>query len=153
MKRFAMMALAASLATACQTTGDPDNQRAVGAVGGALVGAFVGYTMFGAGGGQAVMALLGGVGGYYAIDEIIKRDKKKMQKAAYESLNGGTQGRTVYWENQDTGSAGSFTILRSYQARDGRPCRDFSARAMGDRQTTDRRRTACRRANGDWELI
>ncbi len=79
LKRIAILALAASLA-ACQTK-DPDNQRAVGAVTGALFGAFIGYNMFGSGSGRAVMAMLGaGAGaaaGLYAIEEIIKRDKKK----------------------------------------------------------------------------
>jgi surface antigen len=157
MKRIAMMALAASLAAACQITSDPDNKRAAGAVGGAILGVVAGYTMFGSGSGQSVMALLGagagGAGGYYVVDAIVKRDRKKRQKAAYESLNGGEVGRTVYWENQATGSAGSFTVLRSYRARDGRLCRDYSAKAMNELQTTDQRRTACRLADGGWELI
>ena len=157
MKRLAMMALSASLATACQTTGDPDNKRAAGAVGGAILGVVAGYTMFGSGSGQSVMALLGagagGAGGYYAVDGIIKRGRKKMQKAAYESLNGGEVGRIVYWEIQAAGSAGSFTVLRSYRARDGRLCRDNSAKAMNELKNTDQRRTACRLADGGWELI
>ncbi len=157
MNRIAMVALAASLATACQTAGGPDNQRAVGAVRGAMLGAIVGYSLLGGGSGRHVMALLGagagGYGGYYAVDDIIQRDKKKMQKAAYESLSAGAKGKTVYWENRDTGSAGSFTVLRSYQTRDGRLCRDLSAKAMGDRRTTDRRRTACRLTDGGWEFI
>jgi surface antigen len=157
MKRFATLVLVASLAiTACQQTKDPDNQRAVGAVSGAILGAILGYAI-GNGSGEAVMALLGAgvgsVGGYYAADEIIKRDKKNMQKAAYESLSSGVEGQIVYWENQETGSAGSFTVLRSYQTRDGRLCRDVSAWAMGDSQTTERRQTACRLTNGGWELI
>ena len=95
----------------------------------------------------------GAAGGYYAADEIVKRDREKMQNAAYESLNRGARGRAVYWENRDTGSAGSFTVLRSYRARDGRLCREISARAMGARKTTQRRRTACRLNDGGWELI
>ena len=157
MKRIAMFALAASLATACQTNDDPDNQRALGAVGGAIAGAIISYSLFGNSDSNAILTLLGtgagSVGGYYAVDEIIKRDKNKMQKAAFESLNAGVDGQAVYWENQDTGSAGSFTVLRSYQRRDGRLCRDFTATAMGDRHTTDHRRTACRLADGGWEVI
>ena len=86
MKRVIFLALALSLA-ACKTTDDPDNTRAVGAVAGAVLGAFVGY-QFGGGSGQMIMTVLGavggGAGGYYAADYIIKRDKKKMKKAAYK---------------------------------------------------------------------
>ena len=79
MKRIIFLALALSLAS-CKTTGDPDNQRAVGAVAGAVIGAFVGY-QFGGGSGQTIMTVLGAVagsaGGYYAADYIIKRDRKR----------------------------------------------------------------------------
>ena len=106
-----------------------------------------------AGAGHAQNAGAVGAGGYYAVDAIIKRGRKKMQKAAYESLNGGEVGWIVYWEIQATGSAGSFTVLRSYRARDGRLCRDYLAKAMNELKNTDQRRTACRLADGGWELI
>jgi surface antigen len=155
MKRIVYLVLALSLA-ACKTTGDPDNQRAIGAVTGAIFGAFVGYNFLGNGSGQEIMAILGGAagaaGGYYAADYIIKRDKKKMEKAAYEGLTTAAVGKTVYWENRETGSAGSFKVLRDFARADGRQCREFSSNVMGDLKTVENRRTACRIHNGAWEL-
>lgn len=155
MKRIAVLVFAASLA-ACQTN-DPDNQRAVGAVSGVILGAFVGYNMFSSGTGQTIMTLLGGAaggaGGYYAADYIIKRDKEKMEKAAFLSLDSAAEGSTVYWENDDTGSAGSFTVLRSFQSQEGRRCREFMANAMGELGTIEKKETACLRHNGSWEII
>ncbi len=155
MKRIVILALVLSLA-ACKTTDDPDNQRAVGAVAGAAFGMFFGYNFLGNGSGQEIMALLGGVagaaGGYYAADYIIKRDKQKMQKAAYEGLTNTPVGKSVYWENRETGSAGSFKVLRDYATTDGRQCREFSTNVMGELKTVENKRTACRIHNGAWEI-
>lgn len=155
MKRIAILALALSL-TACKVTNDPDNQRAVSTVTGAIFGAFVGYNLLSSGSGQSIMALLGGAAGgagaYYAADYVIKRDKKKMSRAAYEGLTNTPVGKTVYWENQDTGSAGSFTVQRAFVTADGRMCREFSTNIMGDLDTIENNRTACRLHNGAWEM-
>jgi surface antigen len=155
MRRVIFLALALSLA-ACKTTDDPANTRAVFTVAGAIVGAIIGYEL-GNGSGEAVMAMLGaaagGAGGYYAADYVIRRDQEKMKKAAYEGLENTPVGGTVYWQNRDTGSAGSITVLRAYASRQGRECREFVAHLMGDLDTTERRRTACRLHNGAWEII
>ena len=156
MKRVVILALALSL-TACKVTGDPDNQRAVSTVTGAIFGAFVGYNLLGGSSGQSIMALFGaaagGAGGFHAADYAIKRDKKKMSRAAYEGLTNTSVGKTVYWENQDTGSAGSFTVNRAFVTADGRMCREFSTNIMGDLDTIEDNRTACRMHNGAWEII
>ncbi|NKB55931.1 MAG: hypothetical protein GKS00_06310 [Alphaproteobacteria bacterium] len=155
MKRIAILMLALSLA-ACKTTDDPDNQRAVAAVAGTIFGAFVGYNLLGGGSGQAVMAVLGaaagGAGGFYAADYVIKRDKKMRERAAYEGLTDTPVGKTVYWENQETGSAGSFTVLRTFTTTDGRMCREFSTNIMGALDTVENKSTACRLHNGAWEM-
>lgn len=155
MKRVIILALALSLA-ACKTTDDPDNTRAIGAVAGAVVGAFIGY-QFGNGTGQTIMSLLGaaagGAGGYYAADYVIKRDQKKMKKAVYEGLTATSVGETVYWQNRDTGSAGSFTILRAFESADGRQCREFVTNIMGELKTVKQQQTACRIHNGAWEVV
>lgn len=155
MKKVIFLTLALSLA-ACKSTGDPDNQRAVGAVAGAVFGAFVGYNFFGGGSGQEVMAVLvgaaGAAGGYYAADYIIKRDQQKMEKAAYEGLTNTPVGKSVYWENKETGTAGSFKVLRAYATADGRQCREFTTNVMGALKTVENRRTACRIHNGAWEI-
>ena len=152
MKRVIILALALSLA-ACKTTDDPDNARAVGAVAGAVIGAFIGY-QFGGGSGQVVMTALGaaagGAGGFYAADYVIKRDQKKMKKAAFEDLTATPVGGTVYWQNPDTGSAGSFTVLRAFETADGRQCREFVANTMGELDTVKNQQTACRIHNGAW---
>jgi len=155
MKRVIILALALSLA-ACKTTDDPDNTRAVGAVAGAVLGAFIGYQL-GGGTGQTLMTVLGavggGAGGYYAADYVIKRDQKKMKKAAYEGLTTTPVGGTVYWQNSDTGSAGSFTVLRAFKTADGRRCREFVSSVMGELDTVKNQKTACRIHNGAWEVI
>lgn len=154
MKRFAVLVLVAGLA-ACQT-GDPANQRASATLSGMFLGAFVGYNILSGGTGQTIMTVLGaaagGTGGYYAAEYIIQKDKQKMERAAFLSLDSASEGSTVYWENDDTGSAGSFRILRSFQASDGRDCREFIANAMGESATIERQSTACRIRNGAWEI-
>lgn len=156
MKRIAILALALSL-TACKVTSDPDNQRAAGAVTGAIFGAFVGYNLVSSSFGQTIMVMLGAAagsaGGYYAADYVIKRDKEKLSRAAYEGLTSTPVGKTVYWENHDTGSAGSFTVQRAFVTPDGRMCRKFSTNIMGDLDTIENTSTACRLHNGAWEII
>ena len=155
MKRIIVLVFATSLA-ACQTS-DPANQRAVGTLSGMILGAFVGYQLLGNGSGQTIMAILGaaagGAGGFYATDYIIRRDQARKDKAAYLGLDSAAEGSTVYWENADTGSAGSFTILRSFQSADGRYCREFKASTMGELRTVTQTETACRLQTGAWEVI
>ena len=154
MKRIAALILVAGL-TACQTN-DPANQRASATLSGLFLGAFVGYNILGSGTGQTIMTVLGaaagGAGGYYAADYIIRMDKQKMERAAFLSLDSAAEGSTVYWENEDTGSAGSFTILRSFQSSNGRRCREFIANTMGEAATVERQETACQIRNGAWEI-
>ena len=76
-----------------------------------------------------------------------------MKKAAYQGLTTTPVGGTVYWQNQETGSAGSFKILRAYETADGRQCREFVANVMGERDTVKSQKTACRIHNGAWEVI
>ncbi|MDA0663304.1 MAG: RT0821/Lpp0805 family surface protein [Proteobacteria bacterium] len=155
MKRFSVLVLIAGL-TACQTN-DPANQRASATLSGLFLGAFVGYNILSSGGnGQTIMTILGAAagsaGGYYAADYIIRMDREKMERAAFLSLDGAAEGSTVYWENEDTGSAGSFWVLRSFQEPDGRLCREFIANVMGDSATIERQNKACRIRNGAWEI-
>ena len=156
MKRIAVLALAISL-VACQQTSDPANQRAVGTLSGMFIGAFIGYSLIGGDTGRAIMTVLGaaagGAGGYYATDYIIKRDQQMKDHAAFLSLDGGKIGSTVYWENEDTGSAGSFTVLRTFKSSDGRRCREFTANTMGVLRTVKQTETACQLSNGSWEII
>lgn len=154
MKKVIFLVLALALA-ACKTTEDPANTRAVVTVAGTIIGAIVGYGL-GNGSGQAIMTVLGaaagGAGGYYAADYIIRKDQEKMSRAAYQGLEHTPVGGTVYWQNRDTGSAGSFTMLRTFATADGRECREIVAHLMGHLNTLKQRHTACRIFNGAWEF-
>ena len=157
LKNSALIVVVALLLVGCQTK-NPGSMRASMLIVGALAGGFFGYNVLGSSDATKVIlgmagAAAGGYGAMYASDFIIKRDMKRRKMAAYQSLVAKNEGVPYYWENPETGSSGSFTILRTFKSAEGRVCRDVEAHAVGEEGSVTKQQTACQLFNGAWELV
>ncbi len=139
--RYAPVAVVPSVIS-CTTRYNPLPAIA-GGVGGGVIGAQIGK---GHGRTAAIItgAVLGGSLGnqYTYADEVCSR-------RVFETA---PVGRSLYWQNADTGYEYTITPVKDYQA-DNSYCREYTATALvgGSRQETYG--TACYRPDGSWEIV
>jgi surface antigen len=156
-KSIALIAVLALTLAGCQTKNE-GSMRASMLITGALVGGFVGYNFFASSDAARVIfglagAAAGSYGAKYASDHIIKKDMERRKMAAYQSLVVADEGVPVFWENPETGSSGSFKVLRSYKSAEGRVCRELETHDSGEDGSVTNQQTACQLFNGAWELV
>jgi surface antigen len=148
----AVAAVAGMLAlSACQTM--QDNPKA--AIGGATGAAAGGLIASAAGGGSAGIAggvLLGGLLGGAVGNALDQRDKELAMKQAQQSLEYGRTGQSASWQNPDSGHSGSFTPTRTYQEPSGQYCREYQQEIVVGGEKQKSYGTACRQADGTWQI-
>jgi surface antigen len=151
-KKFAVLLVVTAAMSGCQTQNE-GSMRASMMIAGVMAGGFIGYNLVG--GSDAARAIFsiagmaaGGAGAQYASEFVIKRDQERRKKAAYRSLSAKKEGVPFYWKNPETGSEGSFKVLRSYKSPEGRRCRELESHAKGGEGAVTKRQTACRIHNG-----
>jgi surface antigen len=120
----------------------------IGAIGGGLLGG-----QFGHGNGQlattAIGVLGGALAGAYVGRELDQADRMAMDRTTQRAL---AQDRQVAWRNPDTGNSGAVTPLRSYRTQEGRACRDYERTIVVDGHAEPGYATACRNADGVWQV-
>jgi surface antigen len=144
----------ALLAGGCANN-DYGNKQTFGALSGAALGGLFG-AQFGKGNGQlaatAAGAVIGGlVGGEIGrgLDDV---DQLKAQRAQQRAQSA-PLGQTIAWSNPDTGNRGAVTPLREGVSSTGTYCREFQQTIEVSGQHQSGYGTACRQADGSWEII
>lgn len=124
------------------------SKQDVGTFVGAGSGAFIG-SQIGSGGGQlaavAIGTLLGGYVGGNIGQQMDDLDRYRTQSA----LETAPTGRTVGWQNPDSGVNYNVTPTRTYESNSG-PCRDYTTEAIIDGRPEVLHGTACRQNDGTW---
>ena len=125
----------------------------VGALGGAVVGGFLGSKV-GKGTGKLAATGAGVLVGGFLGNELGRRlsckDQEMATTTAQKSLETQPTGEQIAWKNPDTGNSGTVTPVRTYYQADGTPCRDFQQIVTADGETVQLEGTACRQKNGTW---
>lgn len=120
----------------------------LGGVGGAVAGAQIG-----GGTGQLIATAAGGLLGAWLGSEIGTRLDERDQTLAEEATYGALEREeTSTWENPDTGYSGRVTPVSTYE-RDGRVCREFEHVVYIEGRQEIAHGTACRDADGRWEVV
>ena len=123
---------------------------------GAATGAVIGSS-FGKGNGRVIGGVLGGLLGAgigQSIGQSLDRvDMQYYQQAQYRALETGQPGQSLPWSNPQTGNSGSFVANAPYQVSEGRYCREYTQTINVGGQSQKAYGTACRQANGDWEIV
>lgn len=116
----------------------------VGAAGGALLGQAIGRNT------EATLigAAVGGLLGYIVGNEMDKQDQNRLNQV-YESA---PSGAATTWTNPDSGNTFSVTPEPVYFPQEDQPCRKAEILATIDGKTEKTLTTACRNANGQWEI-
>jgi surface antigen len=129
-------------------------------IGGTLIGAGLGGlagSQIGGGTGKlaAVGAgvLLGGLIGSEVGKSLDKADQAYAAQTYQNSLETAPAGQTSTWVNPDSGNQGSYTPTKTYQANSGEYCREFQQTITVGGQTEAGYGTACRRPDGQWEIV
>jgi surface antigen len=116
----------------------------VGAAGGAIFGQAIGRNT------EATLigAAVGGLLGYIVGNEMDKHDRMKLNQV-YETA---PSGQASSWQNPDSGNSYSVTPQPAYYPQPNQPCRKAEILATIDGKTEKTYTTACRNAEGQWEL-
>ena len=118
LRGVAVVILVVLATTGCATM-EANPKTTIGAAGGGLVGGLIAAA---AGGNPAAIAasVIGGmlVGGVVG-NMLDQRDKQMAAEAAHRAMESAPTGRSVAWQNPDSGHSGTVTPTRTYQTGDG----------------------------------
>lgn len=128
------------------------NRDVVGAIIGGGTGAVLGSTIGKGSGRDAAMiggAILGMLSGY-SIGQSL--DQGDLACTGY-ALQRAPDGQAVRWQNPDSQHSYNVVPTNSWRNADGRYCREYSAtaRIAGEQRKTYG--TACRQADGSWQIV
>jgi surface antigen len=146
--------LALSLVTGCASSGGggitkEQGGTALGALGGAAVGAAVSdgnWWAIGAG------ALVGGLVGNRVGNYLDERDQQQAYSTANYALNNNADGQMASWSNPQNNTSGYTTPTNTVETATG-TCRTYQTGVSANGQTQSGTGTACRQADGTWKLM
>jgi surface antigen len=140
--------------SACQSMQDNPKQglgTVLGGVGGAVLGA-----QFGQGTGQLAATAVGTLLGAYAGSEVgaslDKADHLQAQQAQQAAM-AAPIGRTVNWNNPNSGHSGTITPVNDGRSSAGEYCREYKTTVTVDGREEQAYGQACRQSDGTWQII
>ena len=121
----------------------------IGSAAGGAVGGLVG-NQFGKSEGKGVMTALGVIGGALAGGYIGRSMDPADQGCVAQSLQNAPPNQPVAWQNPNSGSSYWVTPQDERSGHHGDKCRDYITDAVVNGQPTRTRSTACRQPDGAW---
>lgn len=156
MKFFSVLMIFALVGAAGCAQVEQQTGVSTGAQTGAVVGAAAGGLISAAAGADTgwiiAATVLGAVAGGVVGDYMTREDKLMAGKTTNDALETQPTGNTSTWSNPDSGNDGSVTINDTYEQSDGTPCRSFTQTVNAGGQTDSGTGTACRAADGTWQI-
>lgn len=138
--------------TGCQTMSD-NPKTTIGGLGGAATGGLIAAAAGGGGAGIAAGVIGGALLGGLIGNMLDQRDKEMQAKAASQALERAQAGKTVAWQNPDSGHSGTVTPTRTYQTAQGTYCREYTQTVTIDGKKENSYGTACRQPDGSWKIV
>ncbi len=139
-------ALVLSQLAACSITKEQG-----GALAGAAVGGVVGNQV-GGGHGQDIATAIGVFAGALAGASIGRSLDKLDEVNTNKALETTKTSETSSWVNPDSGNRYSVTPVHTYQSTEGRYCREYQSTVQVGGEQVQSYGTACRQADGSWEI-
>jgi surface antigen len=153
--RLVSVVMIAALLSSCATMTDTvkDNPKAVL---GSLLGGAVGVGIAAAAGGGTGAMLGAGLGGMLIGgligNRLDARDKRMAAEAAQKAFENNRAGQSSAWSNPDTGNSGTITPTRTTQLANGQYCREYKQTITVGGEQHQAYGTACRQADGTWQI-
>lgn len=147
-------ALVALFTVGCAQQGGWGTKQTVGGLGGAALGGLLG-SQFGSGTGKLALTaagvLVGGLVGSEIGRSLDEVDRARMDQANRQATSVPI-GQSINWNNPDSGNYGTVTPTQTYQTSSGTYCRNFEQTVTVNGRTEVGQGTACRNANGGWDI-
>lgn len=128
----------------------------LGTVIGGIAGAVVGSKL-GKGTGRGITTVLGATLGAMWGQDIAKglsdTDKIFSERTTQDALEYGKPGEQATWSNPDSGNSGTVSADEMYTNDDGEGCRQFETTVNVEDDTRTVTGTACRNADGEWQVV
>jgi surface antigen len=142
----------AGAATGGYLIGNRCNRAAIGAAVGGVIGGVVG-SQIGDGDGRKVATIAGALIGVLAGQAIGRSMDRADEYCTGQALEYAPDQQTVTWNNPDALASYEVTPISTYESRDGRYCREYSSQATIAGRNQQTYGTACRQADGSWEVV
>jgi surface antigen len=128
------------------------NRQLLGAVVGGGAGAAIGSTI-GKGTGRLVAVAGGAILGFLAGGAVGQAMDEVDQNCIGQALEHADNGRSVVWRDPANNQQYTVSPVQTFQAEDGRYCREYTTAAVvaGKRQQVYG--TACRQPDGSWQIV
>jgi surface antigen len=133
--------------SACSTMPTQEDQ---GVIIGAIAGGVLG-NQIGGGSGRAIATMVGAVAGAVIGGNIGRHMDEQDQLKTSLALENVRTGVPSTWANPDTGYEYSVTPTNTYESNSG-PCREYTVDATIGGKTEQVYGTACRQADGSWQV-
>lgn len=157
-KQMMIAGAALALAAACnpQSNVDYGSKQTIGTIAGGAAGAILGSNIGDGRGRTAAIAigtLLGAGLGNQIGESLDRADLAYIGQTNQRALETAQPGQTLPWSNPQSGNSGAITPSNYYQTSSGQYCREFTQTiTVGGRQERGHG-TACRQADGSWEIV
>jgi surface antigen len=147
-----LLAFVLSSCAAMQQEYQENPKALLGGVLGAGAGAGI-AALAGGSPGVIVASALGGalVGGFVG-HKLDNRDKQMAADAATKAFEQNRAGQPSVWNNPETGNSGSITPTKTYQLATGQYCRQYEQTINIGGEPQKSYGTACRQADGTWKI-
>ncbi|WP_119460125.1 RT0821/Lpp0805 family surface protein [Rhodospirillaceae bacterium SYSU D60014] len=123
----------------------------LGAVAGGLAG-----SQIGGGRGKLIATGVGTLLGAFIGNEVgrslDRADRIYATQAASTAFESYPDGRSVRWQNPNSGNSGYVVPTRTYEAAPGRYCREYQTSIVVGGRTETGYGTACRQPDGSWQV-
>ena len=139
--------MATSLLTGCNSMKNQD----AGVLLGSAVGGVLGSTI-GGGDGRVAATVVGALVGAFVGNNIGRSMDELDYHRTGKALESTPSGEAVAWRNPDSGINYEVVPTRTYYEGSETPCRDFTTRAVIDGKQEVVEGTACRGADGTWQM-
>jgi surface antigen len=131
------------------------NNATTGALIGGVTGALAASSI-GSGSGRVAATMLGAFAGTVIGSELGQYlDEIDRQKAddAFVSASHAPIGKTIHWNNPNTGHHGAIKTVRDGSSQEGEYCREFQSQITVGGKVQDAYGTACQKTDGSWQII
>jgi len=148
----ALVTLVALLTTGCATM-EANPKTTIGAAGGGALGGLIAAAAGGSGAAIAASVIGGMLVGGLVGNLLDERDKRLAAEAAQKAMETAPTGKSVAWNNPDSGHSGTVTPTKTYQTANGTYCREYQTTVLIDGKQERATGTACRQPDGTWRVV
>ncbi len=128
------------------------NRDLIGAAIGGVTGGLIGSNI-GKGKGRTITTIGGVLTGLFVGGAIGRNMDQLDQACAGQVLEHVPDRQSIVWQGQDPNNAYWVTPTRSYEAGNGRYCREYTSDAVVAGRKQQTYGTACRQPDGSWEIV